>query len=218
MRIPGVGATGRPGSVALLCVMIGSTTFDGVSNGQVWTWLESKLSDGFSGLGLGVSASSELAGTVGLIFSIALAAGLYRLGVKGMSQLAPALAPRMAGRFVHSLVPIAFAYAMAHYFSLLVFQGQALGYLASDPLGDGANLLGTAGWTVDNGAISTAAIWYVQTGLLVAGHAAGLMLAHDRALISFKSPFVATRSQYWMLAVMVGYTSLGLWLLSTIKV
>lgn len=220
-RPPLAGLTGidpGPGSVALLCVIIGSTTFDGLSNGQVWTGLEPQLTSAFAGLGAGVSGSGELSGTVGLAFSIGLVAGLYRLGVKGMSQLSPALAPHLARRFVHSLVPIAFAYAMAHYFSLLVFQGQSLGYLASDPLGDGSNLLGTAAWTVDNGVMSTAAVWYVQTGLLVAGHTAGLALAHDRALSSFKSQLVATRSQYWMLAVMVGYTSLGRWLLSTIKV
>jgi hypothetical protein len=143
---------------------------------------------------------------------------IYRFGVRGMSQLKAAGAPELSRRFVHTLVPIAFAYAMAHYFSLLIFQGQALGYLASDPLGDGRDLLGTAGWTVDYALMSSAAVWYVQTALLVGGHAAALTLAHDRALTSFRDRITATRSQYWMLAVMVGYTSLGLWLLSTIDV
>jgi hypothetical protein len=220
-RLPLAGLTGievGPGSVALLCVIIGSTTFDGLSVGQVWTWLEPHLADGWSALGAGGDLSTELAGSVGLAFSILLAAGLYRLGVRGMSQLSPEVAPGLARRFVHTLVPIAFAYAMAHYLTLLVFQGQALGYLVSDPLGDGSNLFGTASWTVNNNVMSTSAVWYVQTGLLVAGHVAGLALAHDRALSSFADRRVATRSQYWMLAVMVGYTSLALWLLSTIKV
>ena len=47
-------------------------------------------------------------------------------------------------RFAHSLVPIALAYLVAHYFSLFAFQGQAIASLASDPLGDGSDLLGTA--------------------------------------------------------------------------
>ena len=38
----------------------------------------------------------------------------------------------------------AFAYALAHYFSLLVYQGQAIVYLASDPLGNGSDIFGTA--------------------------------------------------------------------------
>ena len=58
-------------------------------------------------------------------------------------------------------------------------------------------------------------IWYVQVGALVCGHVAGLILAHDRALVTFKESRIATRPQYWMLAVMIAFTSLGLWLLSS---
>ena len=43
---------------------------------------------------------------------------------------------------------------------------------------------------------------------------AGLTLAHDRALALYDKARLAVRSQYWMLAVMVGFTSLALWLLS----
>ena len=50
----------------------------------------------------------------------------------------------LARRFVHSLVPIALAYVIAHYFSLLAYQGQAMASLASDPLGNGSDLFGTA--------------------------------------------------------------------------
>jgi hypothetical protein len=42
----------------------------------------------------------------------------------------------------------------------------------------------------------------------------GLALAHDRALVLYRDARVSVRSQYWMLVVMVGFTSLGLWLLS----
>ena len=72
----------------------------------------------------------------------------------------------LAARFAHSLVPIALAYVVAHYFSLLATSGQALGYLISDPLGNGSDLFGTAGWTVDLGVISTTAVWLVQVGAL----------------------------------------------------
>jgi hypothetical protein len=57
----------------------------------------------------------------------------------------------------------------------------------------------------------------VQVGALVCGHVAGLVLAHDRALATYSEPAEATRSQYWMLVVMVGFTSLGLWLLSAVS-
>ena len=49
------------------------------------------------------------------------------------------------------------------------------------------------------------------------GHVSGLILAHDRALSLYKRVRDATRSQYWMLVVMVGFTSLGLWLLSAVR-
>ena len=64
---------------------------------------------------------------------------------------------------------------------------------------------------------TSTAIWYVQVGALVVGHVSGLTLAHDRALVVYRSGQDAVRSQYWMLVVMVGFTSLGLWLLSAVN-
>ena len=109
------------------------------------------------------------------------------------------------------------AYAVAHYFSLLVFQGQSAFYLISNPLGDGSNIFGTANARIDYNLISTNGIWYVQVGALICGHVTGLVLAHDRALAIYRRVREATRSQYWMLVVMVGFTSLGLWLLSAVN-
>jgi hypothetical protein len=92
-----------------------------------------------------------------------------------------------------------------------------MAFLSSDPLGEGSDLLGTADATIDYNAVSAQAIWYVQVGALVIGHVAGLILAHDRAIALYKDPREATRSQYWMLLIMIGFTSLGLWLLSAIN-
>ena len=118
-------------------------------------------------------------------------------------------------QFVYSLVPIALVYAIAHYFSLLVIQGQFVVPLASDPFGFGWNLLGSTGDYQPNLApISPNGIWYVQAAALVAGHVAGLAVAHDRAVTLFTNRSAALRSQYAMLALMVVYTVGGLWLLS----
>ena len=116
----------------------------------------------------------------------------------------------------HALIPIALAYLVAHYFSLFVFQEQAqFTYLLSDPLGTGStDLFGTASVGIDYGVISSDQIWYIQVGVLVAGHVAGLMLAHDRAIAYWKDYRLAARSQYWMLAMMVAFTCFGLFLLS----
>jgi hypothetical protein len=207
------------GAVALLCVLIGTTTFDGASNGTLWVDLAPRLQDAFEGIGLGATSAGELAFTVGLALAIAAVAALYWIGIQGMRTLDPRRgAGELAARFVHTLVPIALAYALAHYVSLLVFQGQALAYLVSDPLGTGANLFGTAHVQVDYAAISPNGIWYLQVAALVAGHVAALILAHDRALATFGADArAAARSQQWMLAVMVGFTCLGLWLLSAVN-
>jgi hypothetical protein len=207
-----------PGTVALLCVLIGTTTFDGAANGQLWVEAAPKIQDAIGGLGLGATAVGELTSTVGLAISIAFVSLIYQLGIRGMRTLDPRRSPReLAARFAHTLVPIAFAYALAHYFSLLAFQGQALAYLASDPLGSGANLFGTASSQVDYQLVSASTIWYVQVAALVAGHVGGLVLAHDRALAVFRDDSrAAIQSQYWMLTVMVGFTCLGLWLLSAV--
>jgi hypothetical protein len=206
-----------PGTVALLCTTIGTTSFDGFSTGPIWTDLAPRITNSLRDLGFGQATGFELASTIGLLTSVLVVSGLYWLGVVGMRRESRdgTTAAELAGRFVHSLVPIAVAYIVAHYFSLLAFDGQRIAYLSSDPLGQGDNFFGTAAATVNFAWISATGIWYVQVGALVCGHVAGLILAHDRALATFRKSRTATRSQYWMLAVMIAFTSLGLWLLSS---
>jgi hypothetical protein len=203
------------GTVALLCTMIGTTSFDGFSQGTTWSNLAPHLQSFFADLGLSSEHALEAAFTVGLVGAVLVIGGLYRLGIAGMRTVGGDRGPQnLAGRFVHTLIPIALAYVVAHYFSLLAYQGQAVAALVSDPLGHGDDLLGTAGATIDYTWITATGIWYVQVGALVIGHVAALVLAHDRALAIYDRPRDATRSQYWMLAVMVAFTSIGLWILS----
>jgi len=207
-----------PGTVAVVIVIIGITTFDGASNGVVWNTLQPHVQSVFSGLGLGETPSDELADTLGLLLAIAFVACVYLFGILGMRSVSRRFsASHLARSFAHTLVPIGFAYVLAHYFSLLIWQGQAIGYLASNPLGHGTNYFGTAGWRVNYQVLSVNTIWYAQVLALVCGHVGGLALAHDRALATYRSLTVAVRSQYWMLAVMVGFTSLGMWLLSAVN-
>ena len=205
-----------PGTVALLCAMIGTTSFDGFSAGPAWGEIAPRMTDSLRNIGFSQATSLEIAFTIGLIVVVSLVAALYQLGVRGMRSVGNAglSVDQLTASFAHSQAPIALAYVVAHYFSLLFVNGQAIGYLVSDPLGSGANIFGTANATVDYGWISATTIWYVQVAALVIGHVAGLILAHDRALVTFEDGRAATRSQYWMLAVMIAFTSLGLWLLS----
>ena len=203
------------GTVPLLAVMIGSVTFDGASAGPIWTDIAPDIARFFQDLGISPQNSLELTFLLGLIAAILLVYGFYRLGVLGARSVGGGFtAEQLARAFVHTLVPIALAYVAAHYFTLLLFQGQALSFLASDPLGDGSNLFGTADSQIDYALIGANATWYWQVGFVVVGHVLALMLAHDRALALYEDARLAVRSQYWMLAVMVGFTSLALWLLS----
>jgi hypothetical protein len=203
------------GTAALLAVMIGSVTFDGAGEAPIWTGISPDLTRFFGDLGLSPQPAFELTFLIGLTVAILLVAGFYRLGVLGARSVGGGFsAERLSRAFVHSLVPIALAYVMAHYMTYLLFRGQAIVFLASDPLGDGSDLFGTASTQIDYGVIGATATWYWQVAFVVAGHAAGLTLAHDRALALYDDAKLAVRSQYWMLAVMVGFTSLALWLLS----
>lgn len=220
VRRPLSGITDLPirrGTIAVLCTMIGTTTFDGFSNGGVWRTNEPHIQSLFSDLGLHEIPAQELAYSLGLLFCILLVAGIYRVGIAGVRSVSNRYdSDQLARTFAHTLVPIAVAYVVAHYFSFVIWQGQAMGYLISDPLGNGTNLFGTSAYQIDYQIISYAAIWYVQVAALVCGHVAGLALAHDRALVLYRDAQQAMRSQYWMLVVMVAFTSFGLWLLSAV--
>lgn len=204
-----------PGTVALLAVMIGTVSFDGAGEGELWQSVVPDLNSFWADLGFNALRATELTFAVGFVVFILAVAALYRLGVLGASRLQPRRPAAELGRlFVHSLVPIAFAYAAAHYVSLLVYQGQKVPALISDPLADGTDWLGTGPGTIDYGVASATFFWYVQVALVLVGHAAGLALAHDKALVVYRDAKAAIRSQYWLLGTMVVFTGLALWLLS----
>jgi hypothetical protein len=202
------------GTAAVLIVAIGSTGFDGAKEGPLFNDAAGTMQDAFGSLGLSKGLSLEIAFVIGLAVAVALIGLVWAIGMAGMGR-APGLdRAGLSRRFAHTLIPIAVGYVVAHYFSLLAYNGQDLWRLASDPLGDGSDLFGGAGSSIDYSVVSATAIWYVQTGALVLGHVAGLVLAHDRALSLWGSARAAIRSQVVMLVLMVLFTLLGMWLLS----
>jgi hypothetical protein len=203
-----------PGTVAFICAMIGTVTFDGLSQGRLWKDVSPDIVDAFTSLGASVTAAPKLADTVGLIFGVALVAGFYWMGLEGARSVGGDVAAgKLRMSLIHTLVPIAAVYVAAHYLTYLLFEGQRVKYLASDPFGQGWDLFGTASAGVDFSLIGQNATWYVQVACVVVGHVAALVLAHDRALARYGQASVAVRSQYWMLGIMLGFTMLALWLL-----
>jgi uncharacterized membrane protein YjfL (UPF0719 family) len=203
-----------PGTIAMLVVMLGTVAFDGAGEGPQWSQLAPHIQDFFQNLGFNPGDALELAFTIGMLIGLAVIATIYVLGIVGVRTVDRRPFWAVARTYIHTLVPIAAVYVFAHYFSFLIYNGQSIAFLSSDPLGRGWDLFGTAGRAIDYGVINSKQIWYVQVGVLVAGHVSGLVLSHDRALSLYERARVATQSQYWMLAVMVGFTTFGLWLLS----
>jgi hypothetical protein len=204
-----------PGSLAVVVASIATTSFDGAQEGA----LQDPIASTFGRLGntsLSLPNALRLTDSIYLLICILGVAALYLIGVQGMRTIRNAPpASRLRWGFAHTLIPIAFAYLVAHYFSLFVFQEQAqFTYLLSDPLGTGSNIFNTASSSIDYRVITVNAIWYVQVAALVIGHVCGLTMAHDRATAYWGDYKQASRSQLWMLAVMVGFTCFGLYLLS----
>jgi len=120
----------------------------------------------------------------------------------------------LAGSFVLSLVPIAIAYHVAHYFLYLLQNGQLIIPLISDPLGLGWDLFGTASYRAAIGIMNAKDAWHLALAAIIAGHVVAVYLAHATALRLFATPRAAICSQLPMVLLMVGYTMVSLWILS----
>ncbi len=204
LRAPFVGVADldtSPAQVAVLLAAVGGTAFDGVSRTSWW----GDLAVGRTGWDLTVFRSVGLvwvAMVVGVAFHFAGRMGGRLTGDTGF-----------ATRFGASLVPILIGYDLAHYFSLLLLEGQGFRARLSDPYGRGWDLFGTVTDPIDWTLVSTTTVGWIQIGAIVGGHLVAVVVAHDRSVELWK-PATALRSQYTMLAVMAAYTVAGLVLLT----
>ncbi|MFF9054688.1 hypothetical protein ACF09Z_26510 [Streptomyces erythrochromogenes] len=180
----------RPGLVATVCVLLGSTAYDGFSDNPSW---------------INTLQTSPLgrtpAATLGLLGSIALVATLYCL-CAAATRLVSGPHPGPLTAFAHSLVPIALGYLIAHYFSLLVVEGPRTVSMAlgTDNAPEPAPPLGPGGLAA------------LQVVAVVTGHVLGVVAAHDRSVRLFP-PAKAVAGQLPLLTLMIIYTIGGLSLL-----
>ncbi|MFC4017752.1 hypothetical protein ACFOW4_07315 [Micromonospora sp. GCM10011542] len=200
------GLRPRPGLVAVVVVLLGSTMFDSLSNAPVWLRFVQE-----NGLPPAVT------GTAGLLLVIAAVALAYLAATGAAARIGrtaaePVPVRRLPAELAHSIVPIAVGYLVAHYYSLLILEGQRTIALYSDPLDTGADWLGTAGWQPHTGLVTPSGVATLQITLIIVGHLLGTLLAHDRALYLFPRAR-AVAGQLPLLALMVAYTVAGLLLL-----
>jgi hypothetical protein len=202
-----------PSMVVFVLLMLSTVTFDGFTATPAWAGIENALYRALPALG---GARLVLIGTLGLaLFPIAMVM-IYRLfawsmAIAGGGELTAATTARL---FVLSLVPIAIAYHLAHYFTYLLIQGQLIVRLASDPFGFGWDLLGTAHFRPDIALVGARFTWYVAVIAIVLGHVIAVCVAHMIALREYSSRRAALKSQLPMLVLMVGYTMASLWIVA----
>jgi hypothetical protein len=196
------GVPARPGLVAVVSVLFGSTAFDSFKDSS--EWLQFTQSSSFSSAWLDFFALMVFCLVVAVTFSVATMATGVEHGFARRT---------LPDRFAHSVVPIVVGYIVAHYLSYFVETGQQTVVQLSDPLVTGANLLGTANWQISywiSGHPTFLAVLKVLA--VVTGHVFGVIAAHDRAVKLLPKRHQLT-GQLPLLFVMVFYTVTGLYLL-----
>ncbi|WP_405852776.1 hypothetical protein OG361_08790 [Streptomyces sp. NBC_00090] len=179
-----------PGLVATVCVLLGSTAYDGLSDNPRWiTTLQTSS--------LGPTATA----TLGLLAAVALAAACYGLCAGALRLMDRTLTTPLTS-FAHSLLPIALGYLVAHYFSLFVTEGPRTVIMAAGT----DNALASAP-PLGPGGLAT-----LQVAAIVTGHVLGVVAAHDRSVRLFP-PARAVAGQLPLFVLMIAYTLGGIGLL-----
>ena len=211
----GLARPGRVSAAAMLFVvtMLATVTFDGLEETRAWGDFQTAAYPAASVFG---HSALDVIDTVGLAAVPAIFLGVYLLFTAAVRSLSRDEAPALevAGRFVLSLVPIALAYNLAHFLTLLLIQGQLIVPLASDPFGFGWDLLGTADYRLNSSIISAKFVWFMSVAAIVLGHIIAVYIAHTVSLRSVHRPADALRGQYPMVLLMVGYTATSLWIIA----
>jgi hypothetical protein len=197
----------------LLVLMLATVSFDGFVETGTWTEMLLKLLPTFSFLG---SYAFSGITTVGLVVAPLVFLGVFGLTAWLMGWLVKSSmgSTELVRMFVFSLVPIALAYHISHFFSFLVIQGQRMYSLVSDPFGWGWDLFGTATYSIDISIVNARFVWYLSIAAIVIGHIIAVYVAHVYALRAFPGKGDAVRSQYPMLVLMAGYTMVSLWIVA----
>ena len=220
LNVPGaaLGAV-RPlpsSGVFFLLFALASVSFDGLSRTFFWLGLIGVNPLEFPGRSAVVGANS-LGLLAAFLALAAVFAGTVFLGERLTADRRPLA--EAAGLYVWSIVPIALAYHFAHYLTVLLVNGQYALVALSDPFSLGWNLFGTADMAVSAGIASGSAaawaLWNAQAAAIIAGHALAVLIAHMLADRLHSSARDSVLSQLPLTVLMVAYTVLGLWLLST---
>ncbi len=201
----------RPGVVAVLAVLLGSTAFDSFSSSATWRNFADRLARAVHAVPVTVSLSALR--TIGLLVFIAVVATTFSLAARAAGGVDREQRRALPGELAHSLIPIVVGYIFAHYLSYLVERGQQAVFALADPLGKGWNLFGLSHLHVAYVlSLHPTALAVIKVTSVVTGHIVAVIAAHDKALRLLPTGHQLT-GQLTMMLVMVSYTFTGLYLL-----
>jgi hypothetical protein len=192
----------RPGLVAVVAVLFGSTAFDSFRESTAWLGVVQEMS--LPRVLPDTLALVAFSGGVALVLTVATMA-------TGVSSGTPRRT--LPDLFAHSVVPIIVGYIVAHYLTYFVEYGQQTVIQLSDPFSRGDDYLGTADLQVNYWLSTHPTFLAVSKVVAVAlGHVVGVVAAHDRAIKLLPRRHQLT-GQLPLLVAMVGFTVGGLYLL-----
>ena len=183
-------------------LMIGTVTYDGLRETTFWyNQFGSRTDD------MGFSTMMFLIMNLGTILFYRFAC-FFAIKVSG-SDLE---LNHVSNLFGHTMLPIAFAYHVTHYLTLLLFESQTFFYRFNDPIGIGMNVLNVEEPTI-NYFIEPLVIWGIQVAVTLLGHMLSVVLAHDLAVKLFGHQ-QSDKTQYIFLFITVALTLQALFVLS----
>lgn len=185
-----------------ILLMIGTVTYDGLRGTTFWYNLF-----GSSTLDITFSTFAFFGINIVIIGSYRFACW-FALKVSGEKQDLN----NVSLLFGHTMLPIAFAYHVTHYLSLLLYESQTILYRLNDPYGIGWNLFGIDDISI-NYFLTPVALWGIQVFVTLAGHMLSVVLAHDLAIKLFGHQ-QSDKTQYIFLLITVGLTLQALFVLS----
>jgi hypothetical protein len=199
------GVPPMPGLLAVVAVLVGSTAYDSFQDSLPWVRFSQRL-----------AVDDVLLGTLALVAFCVVVAGLFALASVAAPPTEGVRRSHLPRLYAHSLVPIVVGYMVAHYLSYFVEVGQQTVIYLSDPMVEGANLLGTADLQVNYWlSLHPTFLATAKVVAIVSGHVLGVIASHDRAMRLLPLRHRLT-GQLPMLMVMVFYTVSGLYLLLTV--
>ncbi len=183
-------------------LMIGTVTYDGLRETTFWyNQFGSRTDD------MGFSTMMFLIMNLGTILFYRFAC-FFAIKVGG-SDLE---LNHVSNLFGHTMLPIAFAYHVTHYLTLLLFESQTFFYRFNDPIGIGMNILNVQEPTI-NYFIEPLVVWGIQVAVTLLGHMLSVVLAHDLAVKLFGHQ-QSDKTQYIFLFITVALTLQALFVLS----